>query len=829
MTGEIERFFDESFYALSGEARKQGVRPIDHYLKTGEALGYAPSPRFDPQYYAKRYPDVVASAGGLLAHFARFGAAEGRAAVAPRYEIACPTTGIKKRRPTILIVVHEATRTGAPILAWNLIARLRSRFNVVSLLMKAGPLESALDEASSAMVRLPSGLSYGSDEAVEVLRKIVATYTPSYAIANSVATRDIAVALEELDVPVIALVHEFSSDFRPVGSLYGLYQKASKIVFPANIVASASLEDYLVLKVREIEIAPQGPTKRPNLRHLDGERARLLKETLAALRKQTFVIAGVGTVTYRKGVDVFIATAAELFRQRPDVDCKFVWIGHAFPFDANYKEYLQQQILRSGLDGRVVLLDEVADVDPIYERANAYVLSSRLDPLPNAAIDAALRGLPIVCFDGASGTAELLQKDANTRDLVVPYLDTAGAARAIRKLIENEKHRANVSKSIRRMARTTFKMARYVDALISLGQTCVEEKRQRPRDLKVILKSGVFESKFCFGPDEPERPLPEAITRYLKQARMALPSARPRSGLYFRRPMLGFNPLIYIEECAEFRSAKQDPLAHFLRSGRPAGRWSHQVIVSPPGQQQQKPVDLRVALHGHFHYPDLLPEFLEGLALNRTKMDLFLTTTAREKATVIKKVLKRFGVKDAEVSIVANRGRDIGPFLDKFRNHEKVYDVIGHLHGKKSPHVQSLVGERWREFTLQHLVGGVAPMADIILKHFADDPKLGLVFPEDPHLNDWDTNREIADALAKRMKLDMPLPTHFDFPIGSMFWARPRALKPMFDLRLEIQEFPAEPAAIDGTILHALERLLGFANAKAGFRYATTHVPGILR
>ena len=114
---------------------------------------------------------------------------------------------------------------------------------------------------------------------------------------------------------------------------------------------------------------------------------------------------------------------------------------------------------------------------------------------------------------------------------------------------------------------------------------------------------------------------------------------------------------------------------------------------------------------------------------------------------------------------------------------------------------------------------------NVILGCFADDPKLGLVFPEDPHLNDWDENREMGDALAKRMKISMPLPTHFDFPIGTMFWARPRALKSMFDLRLAPSDFPPEPLPIDGTILHALERLLAFSN-KGGLSLCDDPRPG---
>ena len=120
-------------------------------------------------------------------------------------------------------------------------------------------------------------------------------------------------------------------------------------------------------------------------------------------------------------------------------------------------------------------------------------------------------------------------------------------------------------------------------------------------------------------------------------------------------------------------------------------------------------------------------------------------------------------------------------------------------------------------------------MVDVILKAFVTDSALGLVFPEDPHLNDWNENRLIADDLARRMGITDPLPTHFDFPIGTMFWARPAALQPLFSLGLRWDDYPTEPLSEDGTILHALERLIPFAANNAGFRYATTLVPGSTR
>ena len=115
-------------------------------------------------------------------------------------------------------------------------------------------------------------------------------------------------------------------------------------------------------------------------------------------------------------------------------------------------------------------------------------------------------------------------------------------------------------------------------------------------------------------------------------------------------------------------------------------------------------------------------------------------------------------------------------------------------------------------------------MADAILRVFAEEPRVGLVFAEDPHLNGWDENLEIAEALAARMKLGGPLPMHFDFPIGTMFWARLDALTPLIRLNLHADDFPAEPLPIDGTLLHALERIIPFAAADAGFDYATAYV-----
>ena len=123
------------------------------------------------------------------------------------------------------------------------------------------------------------------------------------------------------------------------------------------------------------------------------------------------------------------------------------------------------------------------------------------------------------------------------------------------------------------------------------------------------------------------------------------------------------------------------------------------------------------------------------------------------------------------------------------------YDLLGHVHGKRSVSVTKAapeVGSRWREFLWQNVLGDTdLRMADRIVSAFASDPKLGLVFPEDPNLLTWGRNHGLAAGIADRLGIRSPLPNNFDFPAGVMFWARTAALEPLFALGLDWSENPA--------------------------------------
>jgi lipopolysaccharide biosynthesis protein len=232
------------------------------------------------------------------------------------------------------------------------------------------------------------------------------------------------------------------------------------------------------------------------------------------------------------------------------------------------------------------------------------------------------------------------------------------------------------------------------------------------------------------------------------------------------------------------------------------------------------------------HYPELISDFIERLNSNETLPDLYLSATSEEGASkLLADTIAYRG--NVIVRQVPNVGRDIASMFMEFSDELQAYDLVGHLHGKKSFHISSAPGEKdfvatWREFLLENLVGGKIAALDAIACRFAGDEQLGMVFPEDPFICGWGKNKEIAKRLARRMGID-DLPDAIEFPVGNMFYFRPEALGPLFSAGFSYEDFPREPLPDDGTILHALERLTPLVCSSQGFEWLTTEVEGVTR
>jgi glycosyltransferase involved in cell wall biosynthesis len=827
-----DRFRSSPFFDAAEYARRlpTGLDPAVHYVVVGEVLGWPPSSQFDPAYYLDRYGDVARALMSPLDHFNRAGRLEGRRPLPAVARLQFPALPDRSKR-TVVVTVHEASLTGAPVVSWNIARQLAESYHVVTVLLLGGVLEKQFVAVSSATVGPLTWEEWSSFEMSRLARRLVDKYDPVYAVANSVESHLLVPALARLGVPSVALVHEFAAYTRPVERMRDVFDWATHVVFPARAVAQSAFASFPSLERRRgVHLLPQGRVDIPPIRDDDGQShdnegsdvARLVRPASAL---DSFVVLGAGTIHIRKGVDLFLATAAAARRLAPDVKFRFVWIGDGYDpvADSGYSTYLAEQIARSDLADVVSLLDHTEYLNQAFANADVFFMCSRLDPQPNVSIEAMMLGLPTVCFAGASGTAEVLAADPQTSSLVVPDLDAHGAAEVICRLAASRGARSDLAEDVKRVASKAYDMPAYVRQVDAWGREA--RAALRTEDLATLVDTCAVDPDLAV-PRDVIPPGEFGLERHvLQQWSVVRTSVDQVSNPHFRRPCAGFHPQLYAQAHAD--ACVRDgihPLAHWLRAGRPGGPWSRRVF-SPLETFTPPPERFRVALHGHFYHVDAARELATRLSRNAVRCDLFLTTDTDVKAHHLRTTFA--GTRGAlDVRVTPNCGRDIGPFLTGLEKEIRSggYDIFGHVHGKQSHDAR--MGHEWREFLWDNLVGGTFPMIDVIASAFEHHRELGLIIAEDPHLVGWDANRPIAEPLAVRMGMPLPLDDFFDFPLGNMFWVRPKAVEALLDLRLEWSDYPDEPVAYDGTLLHALERLVPLATRRAALDVGGVRAPG---
>lgn len=232
-----------------------------------------------------------------------------------------------------------------------------------------------------------------------------------------------------------------------------------------------------------------------------------------------------------------------------------------------------------------------------------------------------------------------------------------------------------------------------------------------------------------------------------------------------------------------------------------------------------QPVKLAAVVH--IFYVEMAAAIRALLENVPARIDVFISTNTADKKFAIEKTFADFDKGAVTVKIFENRGRDIAPAFVGFKNIYADYDLCVHLHTKKSPHAQYLLAG-WGGYLYQNLLGSSEIVAGIL--KILERPNVGVVFPQYfrsiRRSITWGENFSLTREFLSR--LGLPLDERFvlEFPAGSMFWFKPRALAKILDSGLTFADFPTESGQLDGTIAHAIERSFLFAAESSGFSYA---------
>ncbi len=252
------------------------------------------------------------------------------------------------------------------------------------------------------------------------------------------------------------------------------------------------------------------------------------------------------------------------------------------------------------------------------------------------------------------------------------------------------------------------------------------------------------------------------------------------------------------------------------------------VVPSKYFVGSKKTVDnCSVAVFCHLFYEDLLEESICYLRHIPKGIPIYISTSHQNVAFYEKK-LAEWGTSECKVLEAGARGRDAGALLVAFKEYVQQYDYICFLHDKKTSGGIAPVaeGRAFKDLVWDNLLAGEAYFFNI-LELFESNKRLGMLTPPLPIMgnymkgvvgNEWTVCYEETLKLAERLKLNLLLDkTKPVFALSTTFWCRTEALSPLWEYPWNYESFPEEPLALDGTLNHAIERILIYIAQSQGY------------
>jgi glycosyltransferase involved in cell wall biosynthesis len=350
----------------------------------------------------------------------------------------------------VLVVSHEASRTGAPRIAALVASCLLDQgFSVRIVSQRPGPLEAEFAAVAPTSVepgwrvrrRLWSRSGRGRTAVARTLELAVAVWTilrsgADVVYVNSTAAAAYVRAAGWLRRRAVLHVHE-SGDV-----LSGFLARVGLRGVPAGVpvvACSPSVADALrgagvpADRIDLVVSVPDGALVRAGAAADRGGAGA----PVAAGTGEAVLVGGCGAVEHRKGVDLWLR-AAERARAELDV-LRFTWVGQGTP---------PEGIADSG----VARFPGPSD-NPYAEMAafDIMTLPSRDDPFPLVVMEAMLLGKPVVAFEVGGVAAQL-----GSAGVLVPALDVVAFASEVVALAKDPGRRARLGSAARARAEELF-------------------------------------------------------------------------------------------------------------------------------------------------------------------------------------------------------------------------------------------------------------------------------------------------------------------------------------------------------------------------------------
>lgn len=164
-------------------------------------------------------------------------------------------------------------------------------------------------------------------------------------------------------------------------------------------------------------------------------------------RKNIKEIVAMGRLSEQKNFNLLINVAKIIHRDYPDVH--FSIYG-----DGPLRDELQKKIINDNLDGIVTLQGRTNSAQKVLNEADAFIMTSNYEGMPNALLEAMAVGLPCISTDCPTGPADIIDDGIN--GILVPVNNEVALTKAIGKYIEMGEAIAQIGKEAQKLVRDNY-------------------------------------------------------------------------------------------------------------------------------------------------------------------------------------------------------------------------------------------------------------------------------------------------------------------------------------------------------------------------------------
>ena len=280
----------------------------------------------------------------------------------------------------ILFISHDATRTGAPILLLSLAGILKENgYAIVFLLKYGGPLEHQFRELGEEcfIAHRAARVSLFSRLKKRIYPKSFFDLRPlnweeySLILSNTITNGDILPLIrEKYKGKIISYIHELqmaTNFFTNADHVQALLKCTDHFIVPSIAVKNHLIDNLEILSSKILL-----------LNYFIPANSTMTDRDL--IPKSTYNVGGAGTTDWRKGSDLFINVALNVFKKLPDSKIHFFWKGAT----ENYfeTERLLYDINKAGLADKVTVLPANQEMNDFYGVLDHFLTAFKGRPLP---------------------------------------------------------------------------------------------------------------------------------------------------------------------------------------------------------------------------------------------------------------------------------------------------------------------------------------------------------------------------------------------------------------------------------------------------------------